>query len=106
QKANESIAYMAKFSGATVEEFKAQLKTTAMFYTAAEAANFTKGETLKKTMDYVRTFCFAQGLYPQNAKSKDHVGIMFPDGTITGDKKNVKLRFDASYMQLAAEGKL
>jgi NitT/TauT family transport system substrate-binding protein len=38
-------------------------------------------------------------------KSKDAVGIMTPTKTL-GSSKNVKLRFDASYMTLAAEGKL
>ncbi len=36
--ANDAIEYMAKFSGATAPEFKAQLGTTSMFYGAAEAA--------------------------------------------------------------------
>jgi NitT/TauT family transport system substrate-binding protein len=38
-------------------------------------------------------------------KSKDAVGIMTPTKTL-GSDKNIKLRFDASYMKLAAEGKL
>ena len=46
------------------------------------------------------------GLFGQGARTKDAVGIGFADGTITGNPKNVKLRFDASYMQMAADGKL
>ena len=72
---------MAKSSGATVPEFKAQLGTTAMFYKAADAVAFTRGPQLKKTMEYVRTFSFDKELFGQRAKSKDFVGIAFPDGT-------------------------
>lgn len=104
--ANDAIEYMAKFSGATVPEFKAQLATTSMFYGAAEAAAFASGADAKKTMDQIRTFTFAKGLFGKGAKSKDFVGISFPDGTVLGDKNNVKLRFDASFMKMAAEGKL
>ncbi|MFH2205152.1 MAG: putative urea ABC transporter substrate-binding protein [Elusimicrobiota bacterium] len=105
-KENPALTHMAKVAGGTLAEFKAQLKTTKMFYTAAEAAKFTLGKDLKNTMEYVRTFSFDQGLYGEGAASKDLVGIQFPDQSIMGDKDNVKLRFDASYMQLAADGKL
>ncbi len=106
KKGKEAISYMAKTAGSTDEEFRAQLKTTEMFYSPVKATEFSKGEQLKKTMDYVRTFSFDHGLYGERAKSKDLVGIAFPDGSILGDKGNVKLRFDATYMQQAAEGKL
>lgn len=102
----EAIQYMAKFAGGTEAEFRAQLGTTRMFYEPAESAQFAKGEQLKKTMEYVRTFCFTHELYPKGANSKDYVGIQFPDTSVMGDEKNVKLRFDAKYMQMAAEGKL
>jgi NitT/TauT family transport system substrate-binding protein len=101
----EAIAYMADFAGGTEAEFKAQLRTTAMFYTAAEAVTFATGEQLKKTMEYVRTFSFDHGLFG-DAKNKDVVGISFPDGTILGNKSNIRLRFDATYMKMAADGKL
>lgn len=101
----EAIDYMAQFAGGTQAEFKAQLRTTAMFYKAADAAAFTQGEQLKKTMSYVRQFSFDHGLFG-DAKSVDAVGIAFADGTVLGAKTNVKLRFDASYMKLAADGKL
>lgn len=104
--AGEAIEFMAKNSGATAAEFRAQLATTAMFYKAGEAAAFTTGPELKKTMEHVRSFSFDKGLFGKGAKSKDFVGIAFPDGAVLGDGKNVKLRFDANYMKLAAEGKL
>ncbi len=104
--AGEAIEFMAKNSGATAAEFRAQLATTAMFYKAGEAAAFATGPELKKTMEHVRSFSFDKGLFGKGAKSKDFVGIAFPDGAVLGDGKNVKLRFDANYMKLAAEGKL
>jgi len=104
--AKDAIAFMAKKAGGTVAEFEAQLKTTAMFYTAKEAADFSNGKKLQGTMDYVRGFSFEHGLFGEGAKSKDAVGMAFPDGTIMGNKNNIKLRFDASYMQMAADGKL
>lgn len=104
-QANEAINFMAKTAGATPAEFKAQLKTTAMFYQAADAVTFVSSPELKATMDQVRTFSFDKGLYA-GASSKDYVGISFPDGTVLGDSKNIKLRFDSSIMDLAAKGQL
>jgi NitT/TauT family transport system substrate-binding protein len=97
---------MAKNSGATSAEFKAQLATTAMFYKAADATAFATGPDLKKTMDHVRTFSFDKGLFGKGAKDKDFVGIAFPDGSVLGNAKNIKLRFDTSFMKMAADGKL
>jgi NitT/TauT family transport system substrate-binding protein len=102
----DAIALMAAKAGGTVAEFEAQLKATAMFYKAAEAAKFTQSPKLKETMEFVRTFSFDKGLFGQGARTKDAVGISFPDGSTLGNPKNVKLRFDANYMQLAADGKL
>lgn len=104
--AADAIDFMAGNSGATPAEFKAQLTTTAMFYKAADATAFATGADLKKTMEHVRSFSFAKGLFGKGAKNKDFVGIAFPDGSVQGDSKNVKLRFDATFMKLAAEGKL
>ncbi len=106
KEAETAISHMANTAGCTAPEFQAQLKTTAMFYEAKAAVEFTKGDKLKQTMEYVRTFSFDHGLYGQGAPSKDLVGIQFPDQTVMGDSKNVKLRFDASYMEMAANGKL
>jgi NitT/TauT family transport system substrate-binding protein len=102
----DAIDFMAQNSGATPAEFKAQLATTAMYYKAVDATAFTTSPELKKTMEHVRSFSFAKGLFGKGAKNKDFVGIAFPDGSVQGDGKNVKLRFDATYMKMAAEGKL
>jgi NitT/TauT family transport system substrate-binding protein len=106
KKANEAVSMMASQAGATPAEFKSQLRTTAMFYTPAEAAAFVKSADLGKTMEYVRSFSFDKGLYGDGAPTKDLVGIQLGDGSIIGDKNNVKLRFVPDYMQMAAEDKL
>lgn len=104
-KYNEAISFMAEKSGASEQEFKDQLKTTAMFYDPKKAVEFTNSGKLKETMEYVRSFSFDHGLYAE-ASSKDYVGIKFPDGAIIGDDKNVKLTFESKYMKLAADGQL
>ena len=105
-KRRDAVAFMAKKAGSTALEFEAQLKTTAMFYEASKAADFTRGKKLIETMEFVRSFSFEHGLFGQGAKTKDFVGIQFPKSVIIGNKKNVKLRFDETYMQMAADKKL
>ncbi|MCG6861648.1 MAG: putative urea ABC transporter substrate-binding protein [Chromatiaceae bacterium] len=100
--AKEAVEYMAGAAGATVAEFKAQLRTTAMFYDPAKAADFARSDKVKETMDYVRRFSFDKGLYGEGAPSADLVGISYPDGSVAGDANNVKLRFDADHMAGAA----
>ena len=98
-KKEEAIAAMAQTSGGTVDEFKQQLATTAMFYKAADAAAFAASAKPKETMEQVRQFSYDKGLYGESAPSPDIVGISFDDGSVLGDKKNIKLRFTAKYMQ-------
>ena len=106
-KQNQSaLEMMATQAGATVAEFKSQLRTTAMFYDAARAVSFTRSAELEKTMNDVRTFSFDHGLFGDGAPDMNFVGIEMADGRVLGDKSNVKLRFTANYMQMAAEGKL
>lgn len=98
----EALEYMAESAGGTLAEFKAQLKTTKMFYNPKDAADFTAGKDVKSTMEYVRTFSFDHGLFGDGAEDKNFVGISFPDGSVMGDQKNVKLRFADKYMREAA----
>jgi NitT/TauT family transport system substrate-binding protein len=98
---DDAIGLMAKESGGTVAEFKSQLTTTAMFYEPSKAVAFAESPELKKTMDYVRKFSFNHGLYGDGAKNADLVGIQFPDGSILGNPKNVKLRIDSRFMKEA-----
>ena len=97
---------MATASGTDLAGYDAQLASTEMFYTPAEAVAFAKSEGLPTTMDFVRKFLFSKGILGTNASSVDFVGISFPNGEILGDANNVKLRFDTTYMEMAADGSL
>jgi NitT/TauT family transport system substrate-binding protein len=106
EKGKAAREAMAKASGTDLKGFESQLATTKMFYEAKDALAFAGGKELPATMDKVRKFCFAHGLLGSGAKSPDAIGIQFPNGDVLGDKANVKLRFDATYHAMAAEGKL
>lgn len=101
----DAIAQMSKSAGGSEADFRAQLKTTSLFFKAGDAAKFAKDPQLKKTMNFVRMFVFEMGLL-KNSKSADVVGIQFPDGTVVGDPKHIRLRFDTKYMEMAAAGSL
>ena len=57
-------------------------------------------------MKFVAQFLFDHGILGEGATSPDFVGMEFPGGKTLGDTANVKLRFDPSYMAMAAEGEL
>jgi NitT/TauT family transport system substrate-binding protein len=99
-------AAMAKMAGTTPVAFDAQLSTTHMYATPAEAVAAVRAPALGETMIRVRDFSFSRGLFGAGAKSADAIGIALPDGKTLGDPKNVKLRFDPTFMQQAADGKL
>ncbi len=105
-RANAALETMARASGTSTVGFMSQLATTKMFNVPSEAVAFTTSPNLVKTMDLVRTFSFNHGLLGQGARSADVVGIGFPGGRTLGNPKNLQLRFDTAYMQLAADGKL
>ncbi len=97
---------MAKASGTDLAGFESQLASTRLFDKATDAEAFTKGATVGTTMDHVRKFLFEKELLGKGAKSADAVGIELGDKSVLGDKANVKLRFDPTYMDAAAAGKL
>jgi NitT/TauT family transport system substrate-binding protein len=97
---------MGKASGTDLAGFDSQLTTTRLFANAPDAVAFTRSPDVGTTMDHVRSFLFAKHLLGNNAASADAVGIELADGTVLGDKGNVKLRFTDRYMALAADGKL
>jgi NitT/TauT family transport system substrate-binding protein len=101
----EARAAMAKLSGTTPEVFESQLATTYLYADPKAAVAATTAPALVNTMTQVRNFSFTQGLFP-GAASADAVGIAFPGGQTLGDPQRVTLRFDESFMQLAADGKL
>ncbi len=100
-----ALTEMAKLSNCTLAEYKAQLKTTAMFWTPKEAQDFAESAELQKSMDLVRKFSFEHGMLGQGVKSADAVGIAFPDGKILGDNDKIKLRYSAEFMKEAASEK-
>jgi len=97
---------MAKASGTDVAGFDGMLTTTKMFWAPKDAVAFVSGPEIKTTSEKVSTFLFDKALLGKDAKSAGAIGIEFPDKSVFGEKGNVKLRFDATYMQEAADGKL
>jgi len=104
-KGQEARAAMAKLAGATPEMFDNQLTTTYLYSDPKAAVAAASSPALVTTMKRVRDFSFSKGLF-KGATSADAVGIGFPGGKTLGDPKRVTLRFDDSYMKLAADGKL
>ena len=97
---------MAEASGTDLAGYDAQLASTQMFYDPADAVAFVEGETLPATMDNVAEFLFEKGILGEGAPSADFVGIEYPGGVTTGDPGNIRLRFDSSFMRMAADGSL
>ncbi|MEM6624957.1 MAG: putative urea ABC transporter substrate-binding protein [Pseudomonadota bacterium] len=100
------LTAMAEASGTDLAGYKAQLASTQMFWTPGEAVAFAESPALPETMVKVADFLFEKGILGEGAPSADFIGVAYPGGTTTGDADNVKLRFDASYMQMAADGAL
>ncbi|MCX4166241.1 MULTISPECIES: putative urea ABC transporter substrate-binding protein [Paraburkholderia] len=101
-----ALTSMAKASGTDLAGYKAQLSTTALFYTPQQALDFATSPNLPKIMTRVAQFSFDHGLLGQGATDAGAVGMAFDKGVVIGSKGNVKLRFDPAYVRMAAEGKL
>ena len=97
---------MAKLAGTDAAAFEGQLSTTFLYTDPKAAVAAMQSGDLVTTMTRVRDFSFAQGLFGQGARSADAVGMEFPGGKTLGDKAAITLRFDPTFMQLAADGKL
>jgi NitT/TauT family transport system substrate-binding protein len=100
------LSALAEASGTDLAGYKAQLDATEMFYNPADAVAQAVSPQLPVTMTSVANFLFEKGILGVGAPSADFIGIEYPDGSVTGDANNVRLRFDASFMQLAADGAL
>jgi NitT/TauT family transport system substrate-binding protein len=98
-------AAMAKLAGSTPEAFDSQLSTTYLYSDPKAAVAATDAPALLTTMTRVRDFSFSKGLF-KGATSADAVGMAFPGGKTLGDAQHVTLRFDDSFMKMAADGKL
>ena len=99
-------AHMAEASGTDLAGYNAQLAATQMFYTPQPAVDFVRSPTLGETMANVTSFSFEHGLLGEGAADAGFIGIALPGGEVLGAEGNVKLRFDDTYMQMAADGAL
>lgn len=77
-----------------------------MFFEPAPAVEFVESSALAETMTNVAEFSFEHGLLGDGAPGPDFIGIELPNGEVLGSESNVKLRFDSSYMQMAADGEI
>ena len=96
---------MAIASGTDLAGYEAQLASTEMFYTPTAALALTNSKELVKTMESVAKFSFKHGLLGNGAPDEGFIGIEMPAGTF-GNQDNIKLRFDPTYMEMAAKGAL
>jgi NitT/TauT family transport system substrate-binding protein len=104
-KALKARSIMAEASGTDLAGYDAQLASTKMFFEAKDAVAFNNSVELINTMGKVAEFSFEHGLLGEGASDATFIGIETPSG-IYGDKGNIKLRFDPSYMQMANDNKL
>jgi NitT/TauT family transport system substrate-binding protein len=97
---------MADAAGTDLDGYDAQLATTRMFYEPAAAVEFTASDQPRETMEAVRQFAFEHGMLGETAPNPDFIGIEFADGSVLGNPDNVRFRFTADYMRMAADGEL
>lgn len=90
----------------SLESYKEMLSTTHLFATPQSAAEFTVAPEFQQKMNLVRQFCFTHGLLGEHTNSVDDVAVSYPGNAVQGKPDRIRLRFEASYMQMAAEGKL
>ena len=100
------LTAVAEGSADSLASYKEQLSTTRMFYEPQSAAEFGSSPMLKQKMALVREFCFDHGLLGEKTGTADDVAIRYPDGSVQGKADHVRLRFENTYMQMAAQGKL
>lgn len=93
--------FMANNAGTSLADYDSQLRDTQMFYTPEKSYEFSNNTKLKQTMELVRSFAKDIGV-----KNADDIGVQIPDGSIQGNSKNIKLRFDTHYVKLAMDGNL
>ena len=100
------LAAIGEGSGDSLAAYKEQLSTTKMFYEPQSAAQFGKSPDMKQKMALVRQFCFEHGLLGKSVASVDDVAIRYPDGSVQGKADRIRLRFDTSFMEMAAQKQL
>lgn len=97
---------MAAAAGTTLEDFELQLKTIRSFYAPRSAHAFASSEKMPALMQRVAQFADAHQLLGNQGNGLQQLGIAFSGNRVLGNPAQIKLRFDPSYMQQAAEDKL
>lgn len=97
---------MASAAGTTLEDFELQLKTIRSFYAPRSAYAFASSEKMPLLMQRVAGFADAHQLLGNQGNGLQQLGISFSGNRVLGNPAQIKLRFDPSYMQQAAEAKL
>jgi NitT/TauT family transport system substrate-binding protein len=103
--ATAAKTYMAEASGTDLAGYEAQLASTKMFYTPESALALTNSPKLITTMQNVAEFSFNHGLLGEGAPDAGFIGIETPAG-VYGNSRNIQLRFNPTYMQMALDGAL
>lgn len=103
-RAKAAIEQMAQGAGTTAESLVEQIATTYFYANPHAAATYAESPDLLTVTNRVRQFSYSKGLFGPSATSVDAIGIEFPGGKVLGDKNHIKLRFDSTYMKLAATG--
>ena len=96
---------LGEASGTDLAGYESQLASTRMFYEPGDALTLVEDDALIETMRYVAEFSFEHGLLGEGAPDAGFIGVETPAG-VFGDEGNVKLRFDPSFMRMAADGDL
>lgn len=97
--------HLANVAATDLDGLRMQLDATRLFDKAEDAVTFTNSPALKDTMQKVAEFSFDHGLLGEGAPDAGFVGVETPTG-VYGNDGNIKLRFDPTYMTMAAEGEL
>ncbi|WP_043309586.1 putative urea ABC transporter substrate-binding protein [Pseudomonas sp. ML96] len=98
-------ASMAAAADTTAEDFDEQLRTIRSFYAPRSAAAFARSDKMPTLMQRVADFADAQQLLGEG-KGLQNLGITFGDNNVLGNSSRIMLRFNPTYMQLAADNQL
>jgi NitT/TauT family transport system substrate-binding protein len=90
---------LAASSGGSVESFNKQLQTTHLFSDPKSTIDFVSSAEFMSTMNAVRKFCFDKGLFGMAAETEADIGMLFPDGSTSGNADSLRLRFTDKYMR-------
>ncbi|WP_341304949.1 putative urea ABC transporter substrate-binding protein [Pseudomonas sp. TMP25] len=97
---------MASAAGTSAEDFDRQLDTLRSFYSPRYALAFARANKMPELMLLVARFADQQKLLGNDGRGLEKLGISFSGERSLGNADNILLRFDGSYMQMAAEKQL